>query len=87
MQSDPENDLISPLFSNSNDAVVGSYDQTKLSDAGWHQCAESFDQKLVTEIDNEDVWMYIRRFNKVRAFLSNLIHLGEGVVDRATWSC
>ena len=36
-----------------------------VTDLGWNQHADELDEQLVSGISNEDLWMLIRRFNKV----------------------
>lgn len=37
----------------------------KVSDIGWGE-SDEIDERIVTGLSNEDLWMLIRRFNKVR---------------------
>lgn len=42
-----------------------SPDDEHTSDIGWQQQPHEFDEPIVGGIPNEDIWMLIRRFNKV----------------------
>ena len=40
-------------------------DTDTITDVGWDQPPEDIDEKLVSGLSNEDLWMLLRRFNKV----------------------
>lgn len=41
-------------------------DTTETTDIGWEQSGDQIEESLVARLSNDDLWMLIRRFNKVR---------------------
>lgn len=44
-----------------------------VTDVGWNQHPDELDEQIVSGISNEDLWMLIRRFNKVRRLHSSIL--------------
>lgn len=42
-----------------------------VSDIGWGQPRDNFEERILSSLSNEDLWMLIRRFNKVLRMLSD----------------
>lgn len=43
----------------------------EVSDLGWNEQPDEVENPLVAGLDNEDLWLLIRRFNQVRSFCSS----------------
>lgn len=43
------------------------HDQPEVLDLGWNEKKQDIAQPLVGGMDNEELWMLVRRFNKVRS--------------------
>lgn len=41
-------------------------ERDEMTDLGWGAPAEHIEEPLITGLSNEDLWMFIRRFDKVR---------------------
>lgn len=46
----------------------------EISDVGWYQSPGDIDERIVSGLSNEDLWMLIRRFDKAR-FLYSLLRI------------
>jgi hypothetical protein len=47
-----------------------SPDDEATTDIGWQQQPHEFDEPIIGGIPNEDLWMLIRRFNKVDCYFN-----------------
>lgn len=46
-------------------AVQVGHDEDELVDLGWNEAEEKIQRPLVGGMDNEELWVLVRRFNKV----------------------
>jgi hypothetical protein len=46
-------------------AAQRAHDEAEVADLGWHEEKQNIARPLVGGLDNEDLWLLIRRFNKV----------------------
>lgn len=53
-----------------------SLDDEATTDIGWQQQPHEFNEPIIGGIPNEDLWMLIRRFNKVGVILSVKVNGG-----------
>ena len=54
-----------------------SPDDEATTDIGWQQQPHEFNEPIIGGIPNDDLWMLIRRFNKVGCYPSELRRIGE----------
>lgn len=45
-------------------------------DLGWNQHPDKVAKPLIAGLENEEIWLLVRRFNKVRAYFSYTVHPG-----------
>lgn len=64
-----------------------SPDDEATADIGWQQQPHEFDEPIIGGIPNEDLWMLIRRFNKVGVMLCALLNKGLTSIHIANISC
>ena len=57
-------------------STTSSTSSRKTQDVAYKQASRTVDESLAAGLSNEDVWMLIRRFNKVRTL--NLYSKGNG---------
>jgi hypothetical protein len=50
-------------------AAQQEHDEPEVADLGWHEKKQDIAEPLVGGLGNEDLWMLIRRFNKVSSNL------------------
>lgn len=52
-------------------------DTDELTDLGWSASHEHIEEPLIAGLSNEDLWLFIRRFDKVSQSLHEIAHLSE----------
>lgn len=51
-----------------------------ITDTGWNVAEAQRQQTLIDGLDNEDIWLLVRRFNKVRAAVPFMMNLTDPTV-------